>query len=119
MPAYDYIPSEDEAFRTWAEAFRDGIVANPGAFMLTSAQAASIQSVVDDFVEKLAIASNEATRTKPTIIEKDDSRAVCETLCRKYAILIKENDGIADANKVTIGVRPINPTRESREAPDT
>ena len=67
MPAYDYIPSEDESFRTWAEAFRDGIVANPGAFMLSPSQAASIQSVVDDSVEKLALASNEATRTKVTI----------------------------------------------------
>ena len=119
MPAYDYIPAEDEAFRTWAEAFRDGILANPGAFMLSSAQASSIQSVVDDFVEKLALASHEATRPKPTIVEKDDSRSVCETLCRQYAILIKENSGISDADKVAIGVRPINPNREPRECPQS
>ena len=119
MPVYDYIPSEDEAFRTWAESFRDGLVLNPGKYMISPAQAASVQSVVDAFVLKLGICSNEATRTGPAVAEKDDSRAVCETLCRQYAILFKENGGISDADKIAIGVRPINPAREPRNAPAT
>src|SRR5688500_16368266 len=106
----DYIPAEDNGFRTWAEAFAGGISSNPSLYMLTPANAVSIQGVVDDFVAKLAVSSNEATRTKATIIQKDDSRAVAETLCRQYAILIKENAGISDAAKVNIGVRPVNPS---------
>jgi uncharacterized small protein (DUF1192 family) len=119
MASSSYIPAEDAQFRTWAEAFAGGISADPPRYFLTPAQAASIQGVVDDFVAKLAIATNESTRTKPTIIAKDDARHVAESLCRQYAILIKDNAGISDDDKVAIGVRPINPNREPINCPQT
>ncbi len=119
MPSTDYIPREDANFRTWAEHFASHLSATPELFMLTPAQAASIQSVVDDFVTALAVATDEATRTKPSIAAKDDARAVAETLCRQYAILIKDNTGIDDDDKIMIGVRPINPNREAIECPQT
>jgi hypothetical protein len=119
MASNDYIPDEDAGFRTWGEAFAGGIFADPSRYFLTMGQAASIQGVVDDFVAKLAIASNESTRTRPTIIAKDDARAIAESLCRQYAILIKDNAGISDDDKVAIGVRPINPNRTPVECPQT
>ena len=119
MADRDYIPAEDAEFSLWAQAFANGISSNFSAYMLTSAQAASIQSVVDEFVEALLVANTESTRTKPTIIAKDDAREICETLCRQYAILIKDNTGIADEDKAAIGVRPINPNRQPVECPDT
>jgi hypothetical protein len=118
MPT-DYIPAEDSLFRTFAENFAAGITANPALYLLTSANAASIQAVVDDFVAALTVSSNEATRTKATIIAKDDARSVAEALIRQYAMLIKDNAGITDADKVNIGVRPINPNREPIECPQT
>jgi len=119
MPSNDYIPAEDSLFRTWAENFAAGISAAPALYMLTAANATSIQGVVDDFVAALTTSSNEATRTKATIIAKDDARAIAETLCRQYAMLIKDNVGITDSDKVNIGVRPINPNREPIECPQT
>jgi hypothetical protein len=119
MAITDYIPAEDNAFRTWAENFASNISANFATYMLTAAQAASIQSVVDSFVDKLAISSNEATRTKQSVADKDDARSICENLCRAYAILIKDNTGISDGDKLIIGVRPINPTREPVDCPQT
>jgi uncharacterized small protein (DUF1192 family) len=113
----DYIPSPDDAFRTFAENFAANITAAPGAYMLTAAQAASIQGVVDVFVAKLAIAGNELTRTKATVADKDDARSVAETMIRQYAIDIKNNEGIPDGEKLAIGVRPINPNREPIAAP--
>jgi uncharacterized small protein (DUF1192 family) len=86
---------------------------------LTSAQGLSIQAAVDDFVDKLAICSNEATRTRPTVAAKDDARSACESLCRQYAILIKDNAGISDDDKIAIGVRPVNPNREPVDCPQT
>ncbi len=118
MPS-DYIPAEDAQFSLWAQAFGNGISANPSLFMLTSAQAASIQTVVGNYVAALLVANTEATRTKPTIIQKDDARSICESLCRQYAILIKDNTGISDDDKVAIGVRPINPNREPVDCPQT
>jgi hypothetical protein len=115
----DYIPSDDAQFGIWAQAFASGISTNPPLYMMTQAQAASIQAAVNDFIAKLAIARNENTRTKPTVIDKDNSRAACESLCRSYAILIKENEGIDDGDKVRIGVRPVNPSRERRDCPQS
>src|SRR5262245_11413637 len=105
----DYIPHTDDGFRTWAVNFAAKLTASPGTYMFTAAQAASIQSAVDDYVEKLEVADNELTRTKFTIAEKDDAKSVAENLCRGYAMLIKDNTGIADADKLVVGVRPINP----------
>jgi hypothetical protein len=119
MPSDDYVPHDDDAFRTFAENFVSGISSSPSLYMLTSGQAASIQSVTDNFVEKLAISSNEATRTRQTIADKDDSRSICESLIRQYAMLIKDNGGITDGDKINIGVRPINPNREPIECPQT
>lgn len=119
MAVQDYIPSNDEAFQVWATNFRDGIAANPSTYMLTAADATSITTVVNDFVAKLAISNNEATRTKPTIANKDDARATCEDLLRQYAIDIKYNDGILDADKIAIGVRPVNTNREPIQCPQT
>ena len=119
MPSTDYIPRNDDAFRTYAENFASNISASPANYMLTPAQAASIQGVVDDFVAKLAIAQNELTRTKQTIADKDDARSVAETMIRQYAIDIKNNEGIPDGEKLAIGVRPINPDREPIDPPTT
>ena len=119
MPSTDYIPRNDDAFRTYAENFAGIISANPALYMLTAAQAASIQGVVDTFVAKLAISSNENTRTKNTIADKDDARSVAETMIRQYAVDIKNNEGITDGDKLAIGVRPINPDREPIEPPTT
>ena len=119
MPSTDYIPRNDDAFRTYAENFADIISANPALYMLTAAQAASIQGVVDIFVAKLAISSNENTRNKNTIADKDDARSVAETMIRQYAMDIKTNDGVTDGDKLAIGVRPINPDREPIDPPTT
>lgn len=108
----DYIPSQDDAFRTFAENFAANITSSPSTYMLTAGQAASIQGVVDVFVAKLAIAGNEMTRTKATIAEKDDARSIAEHMIRQYAIDIKYNEGVPDSEKLIIGVRPINPNRE-------
>jgi len=115
----DYIPREDAQFRTWATQFAAYISANASAFLLSSAQAASIQSVVDDFDAAYLVATAEATRTKPTIIAKDDARSIAESLCRQYAIIIKETPGISDEDKVAAGVRPVNPNRDPIQCPQT
>lgn len=119
MASDDYIPAPDADFRTWAESFRDGINADPGKYFLTTTDATTITSVVDDFVDKLTISSNEMTRTKVTIADKDDARVTCEELLRQYAIDIKNNEGISDGDKIAIGVRPINTNREPIDAPGT
>ena len=119
MRSDDYIPAEDAEFRTWLESFANGIASKPHVYMLSQAQADSITEVAEDFFQKYATASNVETRTKASIIAKSNSRHVAESLCRMYAMQIKENVGISDEDKVNIGVRPINPSREPIECPQS
>src|SRR5688572_7236644 len=119
MPTNDYIPRNDANFSLWAQAFAGGITADPARYMLTAAQAASIQGVVDNFVAALLVASTPETRTSQTIADKDDARSIAESMCRQYAIDIKNNEGITDGDKLAIGVRPINPDREPIDVPTT
>jgi hypothetical protein len=115
----DYIPAEDAQFSLWAQAYSNGISADPAKYMMTAAEAASIAGVVTSFVDALLVATTEATRTKGTVAAKDDARSICETLCRQYAMFIKDNTGITDQDKIDIGVRPLNPDREPIEVPST
>lgn len=119
MPNDDYIPRNDDAFRTYAANFASRLTANPALYMITPGQAATVQAVVDDYVAKYTIAAEPITRTKQTIIDKDDARSVAETMIRQYAIDVKNNEGITDGDKVNLGVRPINPDREPIDPPTT
>lgn len=119
MPSNDYIPGTDDGFATWGSQFAQNISLSPSTYMLTPAQAAAIQSAVDLYIAKLAIADNAMTRNVGTIADKDDAKATAMELCRGYAMLIKQNSGIADADKLFIGVRPINTSREPIDPPST
>ena len=52
-----------------------------------------------------------------TVAQKDDARTSAEQICRQFAILIKYNAGISDPDKIAIGVRPVNNSREPIECP--
>lgn len=119
MTAYDYIPATDEGFKTWANTFASKLVSDNSAYMMSPAEAAGVQAAVDNFNVAFDIAAAPETRTKATIIDRNNARSIAENLCRDYAMLIKENKGISDADKVNAGVRPINPDREPIEVPTT
>lgn len=119
MAGTDYIPATDDGFATWGSNFALNINLSPSTYMLTVGQAAAIQSAVDLYVAKLAIADNEMTRNVGTIADKDDAKATASEICRGYAMMIKQNSGIADADKLFIGVRPVNTTREPIDPPST
>lgn len=115
----DYIPSSDSGFREWAETFAQKLTADPALYMMTPAEAVSVDNAVDDFVAAYMIAIAPETRTKGTVASKDDARSIAESLCRQYAILIKDNAGITDEDKIDAGVRPVNPNREPIDCPTT
>ena len=117
--ANSYMPRRDDDLAIWLQSFAGGISSNPSLYMLTPGQAAPIQSVVDDFVTAHRVANNSATRTRVTIIAKDNARSIAVHLCQQYYSLIKVNAGIDDADKIAIGVRPINPARRRISCPQT
>jgi hypothetical protein len=46
-----------------------------------------------------------------------DARKSAESFCRQQARIIKYNDGVSDADKIAIGVRPQNPKRRPIDVP--
>jgi hypothetical protein len=117
--AEPFIPRADAAAQLWMRAFAGGISLDPARYMIAPAQSALISEVVQRFCAAMLVSSNEATRTKPSLIVKQNARAAAERVCREYARLIKFNLGIDDADKVAIGVKPINLSRSEVTVPQT
>jgi hypothetical protein len=115
----DFIPSQDPQALIWMQTFAAGIQANSALYMLTGPDSAAITAAVNAFDTALATATNPATRTAVTIAVKDDARTAATQICRQFAALIRVNAGISDPDKIAIGVRPINPSREPIECPQT
>ena len=113
------IPDKDSEAILWMEAFSGGISASPSTYQLSAPDATAIANAVLAFGNALSIASDPSTRTSGTVAAKDDARTAAEQICRQYAILIKYNSGISDQDKIDIGVKPVNNTREPILCPQT
>lgn len=114
-----YIPAEDSAALDWMQVFSDGITANPGLYQLSAADATAISGAVSAFDTAYQDVIDPATKTSVTVATKDDARVSAEQICRQYAILIKSNAGISDPDKIAIGVRPVNSSREPINVPES
>jgi hypothetical protein len=106
--AADYIPTQDARAKGWLLTFAAGVAAEPWAYQLSQPDVVAISQAAEAFAAALAVSSNPATRTKVTVLEKDQARAGAEQLIRLYAGQIKVNAGISDPMKIAIGVRPVN-----------
>jgi hypothetical protein len=117
--ANDYLPRKEAKALQWMESFAANISANPPLYMLTPADAASIQGAVDLFAAAFFLGKAPGTATRVTVLEKDQARVAAEQICRQYYSLIKLNAGISDSDKVGIGVRPLNRGRRPINCPMT
>jgi hypothetical protein len=114
-----YIPNTDVGALNWMLTFAGGLVADPARYMTSVAEAAAIQLAVNAYDAAHADSIDPAQRTPVVVAIKDSARNAAEQLCRQYAGLIKLNAGISDADKIAIGVRPINPNREPIHCPQS
>jgi len=117
--ASDFIPREDTLALAWMQTFAGGIAAGPALYMLSPADAAAISAAVDAFDVALQVVLDPAERTKVTVAAKDDARRSAEQICRQYAGLIKLNAGVSDPDKIAIGVRPVNTSRDPVPVPQS
>lgn len=102
MPSY--IPTGQEALRSWANNFAGLITADPAKYALQPADAVLIQDAADDYDAKLTIALDPDTRTVVTIAAKDGAKAYGLTLWRAYAQQIKANLGVSNEDKLALGL---------------
>lgn len=107
-----YIPTSDAALDAWSQNFSTLITANPGIYGLVAGDATTIAAAVSTFHAAYLIAGvsgsipktplNPAARTSVTVAAKDVAAAAMLGLLRYYAILIRNNPGVLDAQRAAL-----------------
>ena len=114
-----YMPADDAGALSFMTVFAAGLTANTATYMVSSADALAVTNSVNLFAAALAITDDPATKTKVTVAAKDDARIAAEQIVRQYVSLIKPNAGISDPDKIAIGVRPVNTSRDPINPPSS
>lgn len=117
--ADSFIPRPDHQALAWMSAFSTVLSSSPETFLISQADADSIEAAVLSFAAALAVTDVVQTRTQGTVNAKDTARNAAESLCRQYAVQIKYNNGISDQSKIEAGVRPVNESRTPIFCPQT
>jgi hypothetical protein len=99
-----YIPASDSGFSDWLLNFFTLINATPTNYGLIAGDATAIGTVNTNYQAAYLLATNPTTRTAPNVAAKDVARAAAESVCRPYAIQVRNNDAVSDALKVGLGV---------------
>jgi hypothetical protein len=108
----DWLNKTDEGLRVQAEQFSGYVSANTVAIGLVAGDATTLASNVTAYQDKLAVSSNDSTRTPVAIAEKDTAKAVLIANLRSLGRRLQANPNLSDAQRValTLPVRDTNPT---------
>src|SRR5262245_35534077 len=117
--AASYIPDSDEGARTWVVSSSANRSSDPARGAISPAQAADVAASVLGYSTALDVAKNPATRTKGTIEAKRTLKSSAEQICRQVAMLIRNNAGVSDEDKLDLGINPINNTKSPIHVPTT
>ena len=117
--ANSYMPRKESEALAWMQVFAGGISANPALYMLLPADTTAISNTVDAFAAAYSVVMDEATNTRVTVRAKDYAFNSAQKICQQYYSLIKANTGIADTDKIAIGVRPVNRNRTPINCPQS
>jgi hypothetical protein len=99
-----YIPSQESLLDPWAVNFAALLTAAPATYGQTAPVAATVQAAVDTWHASYLLATNPATRTKPTVAQKDADKAAMLATVRPVAIQISRNAAVTPEDKRDIGV---------------
>ncbi len=114
-----YIPSRETDLVTWADNFAALITAAPATYGLTSGDASTIQTAVDAWDSAYTTANNPSTRTPTTIAAKNTAKNAMLPILRSYASQIRLNPGVADSDKIALGLNLPNNTPSPVPTPIT
>jgi hypothetical protein len=114
-----YLPPRDQDLRAWAANFDALVNATPGLFGLSPADGVAIHTYVSAYSAALSASTDPATRTGVTITAKDAARAAMLDVVRGYARQVRNNQGVSDAAKLTLGLRLPDLTPTPVPAPAT
>lgn len=100
----DFYPHREAEIVTWSANFRDKIVAEPGEYSLSEAQAAQYSVKHDAFAALYRTANEPATRTRPIIEGKEDVRVALEAEARLLARIIRAAPQVTAEQRINLGL---------------
>ena len=119
MPQAPYIPAKDADFDSWLLNFTTLLTAAPTDYGLTAPDAVICAASYTSWHAAYLLATDPATRTSPTVAQKDAERAAAEATVRPYAQAISKNASVTPEDKTGIGVNLPNTSPVPIPAPTT
>ena len=114
-----YIPTKDSLLALWEANFASVIAANPAAYGLTAADAATITAASNAYNAAYNLLTVPGTRTSPNVAAKDIAKASSLITMRGYAQAIQANAGVSSAAKSAAGLTVRATSRTAIPAPGT
>lgn len=100
----DYIPSTDAGLAEWLANFSALLTAAPATYGLTAPDAVIVAAQDTAYQAAYTASQDPSTRTPAAVAAKDAARASALVVVRPYAVSISQNPGVANEDKVAIGV---------------
>lgn len=119
MATTPYIPPRDTDLVTWADNFSTLITAAPATYALTPTDAATIAALVATWDDAYTVANNPTTRSPTTVAAKNTAKNAMLPVVRTYASQIRLNPGVADSDKIALGLNLPNNSPSPIPAPST
>jgi len=94
----------DADLRFGSVAFANQISDSPESFGLSPSDAAAYQSLSDIYIASYEVANAPGTRTKGTVIAKNDARAALRAMASTLARKINGTATVTDAQKIGLGL---------------
>jgi hypothetical protein len=116
---YVGIPTRDTQLATWAEVFADAINASPSAYGLSLTDATNIATANNNFQAAYATATDPTTRSRTTVAAKDSFKNAAVATFRNYYVIIQNNPGVTDDNKLAAGVKVKSQAKHKHLCPQT
>lgn len=105
-----YIPPRDAQLDQWGANFSSLITAAPATYGLLTSDATAIQTAFNNWHAAYLLTATPATRTQANVAAKNSEKAAATSLWRTYAQIIRNNPGVADADKLALGLNLPNNT---------
>ena len=109
--ANGYMPRRDADARAYMLNFAQQLVDRPEVYHVSPQKADSVRGAVEAFSHALQLSFDPATRSVRNIFLKDEARRAAELACRPIYLHVKVDPSITDADKLGLGVRPMNAHR--------
>jgi hypothetical protein len=120
MPALpSYIPARDTNLNAWLSNFSTLASANPAAYGLAAADAATIAAAVAAWTAAYIALLSPSTKTAAAVSAKNSEKVIVLAAVRPYAQQISLNAGVTSSNKIAIGVNPRTSVPTPITAPTT